>query len=359
MVQMDPISVVARTEHLVLWSRLGKRFRVPDLERMLWTDRSLFEYWVHIVPIEDFGIHRESMRRFPAGPREGRSRNVYLQEWLRGNASFRRYVLGELRTRGPLRSRDLEDRAAVPWKTGGWNDTPQRHVAMMLDVLWFRGEVMIVGRDGQQRIWDLAERTLPVDEPRLPEAEVARRILEGQLRAWGVARPTQFGFAFDGRPPGWERALKELEREGVAVPVEIEGLAGTWYAHGQLLEFPFRPRTVLLSPFDDLISDRDHAEALFGYRFRIEIYVPKAKREYGYYVLSILHGDRLIGRIDPRMDRRTGVFHVQAVHAEPEAGAASGPAVARAIGELADWLGATDVAFPRDVPAIWRRALRG
>jgi uncharacterized protein len=356
MVQIDPTAAVARTEHLVLWSRLGSRFKVADLERLLWVDRRLFEYWVHIVPTSDYAVHRESMRRFPQGPRGVFARPTYIREWLDANAEFRRYVLRELRRRGPLRSRDLEDRAAVPWRTGGWNDARPRHTAMLLDILWDRGEVMIVGRDGQQRLWDLAERRLPVGVPRLTQREVARTILQRQLRAHGVATAQKFGFAFDGRPPGWERALRELVREGVAVPSTIEGIRGDWYAHAELLDRPFRPRTVLLSPFDDLVSDRELTEQLFGFRFRLEIYVPKAKREFGYFVLPVLHGDRLVGRIDPKFDRRTGVLHVNAVHAESDAPSSAGPAVARTIGELGRWLGAKDVAIGA-VPQQWRRAL--
>jgi uncharacterized protein YcaQ len=356
-VQMDPTRAVARTEHLVLFSRLGTRFRIAELERLLWQERSLFEYWVEIVPVSDLPIHRPTMRRYPYGPRAALKSRRYVQDWLKANAHFRRYVLRELRARGPLRARDLEDRVAHGWGSGGWADEG-RSVAMMLDRLWFKGEVMIVGRDGQQRLWDLAERSLPSDAPRLSQRDVARRFVEGQLRAKGVATPKQVGWAFDGRTPGWERALKELVREEVAVPVRIADLPGEWYAHAEVLSGTFRPRTVLLSPFDDLISDRDHTEALFDFFYRIEIYVPKAKRQYGYFVLPVLHGDRLIGRIDPRFDRETRVLHVNGVYAQEGAAASWGPAVRRAIDELARWLGAVETRVGRNVPADWRTDLR-
>ncbi len=353
---MDPTSAVARTEHLVLWSRLGKRFRVADLERMLWCERSLFEYWAHIVHVDDYAIHRESMRRLATAAPGEPGRRVYWRQWLKANAAFRRYVLGELRRRGPLRTRELEDRAVEGWRTGGWNDDG-KSTAMMLEILWAQGEVMIAGRDGQQRLWDLAERCVPVDQPRLSKTELARRVVEAHLLARGVATATQIGRTFDGRPPGWERALQVLVREGVAIPVRVGDLKGPWYVHADLLERSFRPRTTLLSPFDDLVSDRDHAEQLFGFRFRLEIYVPKAKREYGYFVLPILHGDRLIGRIDPKFDRATGVLHVHAVHAERGARATAGPAVRRTIEELGDWLRASDIRFTRKVPSAWRSQL--
>jgi uncharacterized protein len=355
-VQMDPTAAVARTEQLVLFSRLGSRFRVRELERLLWEERTLFEYRAHILPSEDFWIHRETMRRYPAG---AYSRHRYVREWLAANQPFRRYVLRELRARGPLRTRELEDRVAEGWHTGGWNEQG-RNTTMMLELLWAKGEVMIVGRDGNQRLWDLAERRVPIDQPRRSPAERTREILDRQLRARGVERLGRFGFAMDGeRPAGWERALRALIRDGTIVPAAVEGQPGEWYAHADVLARSFRPRTVLLSPFDDLVSDRDRTERLFGFRFRLEIYVPKAQREYGYFVLPILHGDRLIGRIDPRLDRTTGVLEINAVHAEPDAPANAGRAVGRAIRELATWLGASDVRFGRRPPPIWRASLEG
>jgi uncharacterized protein YcaQ len=347
-VQMDPTSAVARTEHLVLWSRLGSGFRVAELERLLWTERTLFEYWAHILPTSDLAMHRVSMRRYPEGDA---SRRVYVRDWLRANDSFRRYVLRELRRRGPLRARDLENRAALGWRTGGWNDEGQS-VPMLLDILWLQGKVMIVGRDGQQRVWDLAERSLP-DVARRPALEVARELAERDARAGAIARLDKIGFLFDGPPPARERAIQALLAEGILVPIEVDGLRGRWVTHRDLLEAAFRGRTTLLSPFDDLIADRDRTERLFDFRFRLEIYVPKAKREYGYFVLPILRGDRLVGRIDPLFDRKAGVLRINAVHAEVHAKPSDWSPAKRAIDDLAAWLGADEVAWPAS-PAVWR-----
>jgi uncharacterized protein len=331
-VQMDPTNAVARTELLVLWSRLGS-YATAELTRLL-VERKLFEYWAFIVPAAELDLHHETMRRFPAGHGIWTTR---ITEWMGANDAFRLYVLRELRKRGPLRSRDLEDRAAVPWWTGGgWNDG--KSLGRMLEYLWLGGTIAIAGRDGNERLWDLAERVYP----KVPRArDEAQRLLERQLRRYGIARTHRIGHAWDGRPPGWDRAVRALLHKGTAVPVEVEGLRGTWLAHRDALEAPFRPRTTLLSPFDRLIHDRRRTEELFAFHYRIEIYVPKAKRQYGYFVLPILHGERLVGRIDPFFDRKAGVLRINAVHWEPDA--PENVPLERAVSDLAGWLGAGSV----------------
>jgi uncharacterized protein YcaQ len=350
--QIDPTNAVARTERLVLWSRLGA-YEVADLATATFEDRKLFEYWAYIVPAADYPVHRETMRRYP---RTTTARGAYICDWLEANSSFRRYVLGALRRRGPLRSRDLEDRAVEPWRTTGWNDG--KNVGRMLDILWFGGRIAIAGRDGNERLWDLAERRYPVGAPRLSQSAVAEAVLERNLGWRGVALPGEFNYTFDGRPPGWERALRALVRRGVARTVTIEGLTGEWYVHVASLDRPWIPRTTLLSPFDQLIHNRERTRRLFGFDYRLEIYVPRAERRYGYFVLPILHGDRLVGRIDPLVDRSTGTLVVHAVHAEPEAPAAAGDAIAASIRDLAGWAGTGRVELPSALPRSWARALR-
>jgi uncharacterized protein len=358
MLQMDPTSSVARTEHLVLFARLGRQYRRAQLERALWDDRTLFEYRAFILPVSDLAIHRETMRRYP--PTDSTySRHAWIRRFLAENASFRRHILRRLRDEGPLRTRDIEDLTKLEWRTGGWNDG-DGSVSMMLEVLWARGEVMIVAREGQQRVWDLAERRLPMDVPRMTPSALAREVVERQLRAAGIAKVNSIGSLFDGlKPRGWQRALDRLIRDGVAEPVRIEGVRGDWLAHAPSLEGPFRGRIALLSPFDRLIHDRARTEALFDFSYRLEIYVPPAKRRYGYYVLPILRGDRLIGRLDPTWDRRNRVLRVRAVWSEEDAPADAGPDVRRAIDEMGAWLGAADVEVGTELPRAWRRALRG
>jgi len=348
-VQVDPTAVVARAEQLTLWSRFGAYGR-DDLRRLLEEDpRQLFEYNAFLIPTVDLPLHRPAMLRFP---RLEYSRGRYMREWLTDNASFRAYVLDELRSRGPLLSRDLDDRAVVPWQSGGWNDG--KNLGRMLEILWRAGEIAISRREGTQRVWDLADRVLPAGDEALPDEIVAIETMERQLRARGFDA-SGFGQAIDYGLPAREIGRDSLLADGVAVPAVIDGLSGEWLAHADVLaalDEPWQPRTTLLGPFDPLISDRERTEALFDFRFRLEIYVPVAKREYGYYVLPILHGDRLIGRIDPVLDRKRRVLTVNAVYAEPHAPADAWPSVRAAIDGLAAWIGADDVELP-PLPAPW------
>jgi uncharacterized protein YcaQ len=334
----------------VLWSRLGA-YDVGKLDRLLWTERALFQWRAFIYPVEDWPLVRAAARRYP--PRDSSGKEV--SAWLAANDAFRRYVMRELRRRGPLRQDELEDRSKRGWRSTGW--THERNVSQMLEFLWRQGKVLVAGRRGQQRIWDLAERVVP-PSPTLPAREAARVEVERRLKALGLA--TRVGARRTHAL--WllplEEAFDRLIAEGVLVPLTVEGFRGTWYAHRDSLNGGrFRGRTTLLSPFDPLVYDRVRSEELFGFRYRLEIYVPKAKREYGYFVLPILHGDRLVGRIDPSFDRKAGVLRVNAVYAEPDAPAEAGEAVAAAIGQLASWLGADRIAYGR-TPPVWHAALR-
>jgi uncharacterized protein YcaQ len=362
--QLDPISVVARSHLLVLWSRLG-RYDPAAVEDLLWRERRLFEYWTHaaaIVCMDDLPIHSLLMRRYPS------ERHRQLREWLAANQALRRSILRRLRADGPQPTSAFEDRAVASWKSSGW--TAGRNVDRMLDLLWTQGRILVAGRKGQQRVWDLAERWLPAWAPtrRPPEREVVRLAAQRSLRALGVATTRDIDRHFTAyRYPGLATVLASLERsrriERVRLAADGAERNGPWYVHADdvaLLERleagDWRPRTTLLSPFDNLIINRERTERLFGFSFRLEIYVPKAARRHGYYVLPVLHGDRFVGRVDPALDRKTGRLTVHAVHAEPDAPSSAGPAVASALQELATFLGAGGFDLRQPPPAVWRPA---
>ena len=365
-VQVDPTRVVERAELLQIWSRIGAYDR-DELRRALEEPpRRLFEYVGFLLPLADLPLHRPVMRRYP---RPIYTRGGYVAEWLADNAAFRAYVLEEIRRRGPLMTRDLDDRADVPWQTGGWNDG--KNVGRMLEILWRKGELAVARREGTQRVWDLFERVFPGahSEPieegilsgeELPDEMVAVETMERQLRTAGFVKPG-WGSALDHELPARDIGDDSLRTDGIAVPVTIQDLPGEWLAHRDLLAAldhdEWEPRTTLLSPFDPLITDRERTEALFDFRFHLEIYKPKAQREWGYYVMPILDGDRLIGRVDPVLDRRQKVLRLNAVFAEPDApeDPDSLARVAAAVRALAAWLGAQRVEIADDVPSPFAR----
>jgi uncharacterized protein YcaQ len=347
-IQVDPTAVVDRAERLALWSRLGAYDREELRVALEEPPRRLFEYVGFLLPIGDLPLHRPVMERFP---RQDYTRGQYVAEWLRDNASFRAYILDELRRRGPLLSRELDDRAEVPWQTGGWNDG--KNTGRMLELLWRGGDIAVTRRQGSQRVWDLFEHVFPdADMERLPDEMVAIELMDRQLRTSGFVA-SGWGSALDYSLPARDVGEDSLRADGIAVPVTIDGLPGEWLAHTDLLNAlkdPWQPRTTLLSPFDPLISDRERTEALFDFRLKLEIYKPTAQREFGYYVMPILDGGRLIGRIDPVLDRKKKVLRLNAVYAEPDTPMEADERVATAIGELASWLGASSVELPDELP---------
>jgi uncharacterized protein YcaQ len=273
--QMDPVSTVAPPQHLVLWSRLGPYDRT-ELDRLLWEERTLFEWDAFIWPNEDLPLIRARMRE-----RWGHyKRERWALQFLKEKAGLRRYVLRELERRGPLPSRELEHAdARFHERTVWWGTRAQ--LTWMLELLHLRGQIAVAGRSGTHRLWDLAERVYPETET-VPAATARRARAEKRFRSLGV----------------------KLEK-------------GRLVAHPDADARPVAPRTTFLSPFDRLVHDRNRAEALWDFHYRLEMYVPKAKREYGYYVLPILHADDLVGRIEPVMDRKARVLRVVNVWWEP------------------------------------------
>jgi len=267
--QMDPIATVARPQDLVLFSRLGP-FDASELDRLLWKKRKLFEYDAFIYPVEDLALQRARMARRRRGGKL--KRDEWTREFMRENARLRRYILREVERNGPLLSRDLkEDGSTAAERHAWWGRGAMR---LMLDMLAGRGQIAVAGRVGTHRLWDLPGRVWP-DTETLPWREAERELLERRRRRLGA----------------W------LER-------------GDWVAHHDAEDGPVPDRATVLSPFDGLVKNRDRAEALFDFHYRLEMYVPKAKREYGYYVLPLLVGDRIVGRVEPRFDRKTGRLEV-------------------------------------------------
>ena len=371
-VQLDPIAVVARSPHLVLGSRVAG-FDPRHLDRLLWRDRTVYEYWAHaasIVLAEDHPIHAWFMREYLRD--DGSAWNRRRLDWMAANARLKRAVMAQIRREGPVLARRISGGpAAESWRSTGW--TNERNVDRMLGFLWASGAVMVAGREGIQKLWDLTERVLSPDAPRerLSGVEVTRRAVDRSLRGLGVGTPQQIKTHFTrDRYPELKRVLGEFERAGriERVVVEREGspMPGTWYVHRDdlpLLERIERgrwePRTTMLSPFDNLIADRARSELLFDLAYRMEIYVPKDQRRYGYYAMPVLGGDRFLALVDPAMDRANGRLLVRGVHPAPgtRPTAEVWGSVAGAVADLAGWLGASRIELEGRAPAAFRRAL--
>jgi len=398
--QLDPLQTVARSHTLVVFSRVGP-YDIADLDQLIYHDKKLFEYWAHAashVLTEDYPIHSLRMREYAKTDDAWHAR---IAEWIDANKKLRDMILREIKRDGPLSSRVLTEMGEAPkaWVSSGW--TNDRNVSRMLDFLWMQGKIMVARREGLNKFWDLSERVLPAWTPRekLSEREVVTRAARKSLQALGVGTERHISQHYiHGRYPNLRERLNELERAGEIERLEIREATnarsgrsltpsddarnarsgrsltpnngawkGDWFVHAsdialieKLERGEFEGRTVLLSPFDNLVRDRVRNLQFWNFDYKIEIYVPQAKRKYGYYVLPILHNDQLIGRIDPKMDRAQGVLNINAVYLEPTAprDLKTARAVRDAIAELGEFLGATEIRYAKKIPSAWRRVLR-
>jgi uncharacterized protein YcaQ len=340
--QLDPTRTVERTHYLVLWSRLGGYDR-DELDRVLWRERRLLEHNAFLVPVE-----RLPELRYESGPWIQRWDGV--REWIQTNRAFHDSILAQLRDRGPLQSRDLDDSALVEgWRSSGW--THGKNTTRMLEFMAKALEVLVVGREGQERLWDLAERVIPRDAPDyLPsDAEYAERRLEEAMRRFGVADlreiKTRTYWADKRALP---RAIDRFVDEGRLIPVSLPRETvrrPTWATPAALeaAESAVASRTTLLSPFDPLIYDRDRTLELFSFQYKLEMYVPKDQRQFGHFTLPLLHDNRLVGRLDAEMDRAARSLMVKRLHWENDPTTRARREADRAIGRLASFLGATEV----------------
>ncbi|GAA3475348.1 winged helix-turn-helix domain-containing protein [Nonomuraea roseola] len=355
---------MAPSHDLVLWSRLGPQAG-SHLPGLWWHERWLFEYWAHaaaLVLTEDYPLHRVTMDSYPPANRS------YARGWMQANDALRLHVLRRLGEGAPLPTDAFEDCSVVDWPSSGW--TAGRNVERMLTFLWLQGRIMVAGRAAGQRLWGLPDACLPPDADRqaVSPLEMVTAATEHTLRALGVARPLDVRQYFiRGQYTGLPEILRTLKEQGRVVPVRVDGgpPSETWYVHVEALDEleairagHWQGRTALLSPFDNLINDRRLTERLWGFAFRNEMYVPKAKREYGYYLLPILHGDRLTGRLSPRFDRSRAVLVIEGLYLEADVRptAALREAVTEQIADLAALVGATDVEYGDKVPEGWHRS---
>ena len=337
LLQIDSVNVLQRAHYLPAFSRLGA-YPTSVLDRMAYRDRELFEYWGHeasLLPVSMHPLLRWRMRR----AEEKYETWGRMAQLAREQPGYVEHVLGLVRDAGPLTAGEIaaeEKRSKDNW---GWNWTNEK---LALEFLFWTGRVTTADRRNFERVYDVPDRVIPagvLNAPTPTEEEAHRELLLLAAESCGVGTAGDLADYFRIRTPQARPRIAELVEEGRLEEVTVQG----WRQPAYLLPGVALPRRAdaraLLVPFDPLIWERDRTERLFGFRYRIEIYVPAPKRVHGYYVLPFLLGDRLVARVDLKADRSRRTLLVQAAYAEATAGPDTPEELALELTSLAQWLG--------------------
>lgn len=345
LLQIDTINIVARSPYLVLFSRLGA-YSPEWLDNAL-SNGELMEYWAHeacFLPRSDFALVRHRMR---APDKMGWK---YRKEWMEQHAQEIKALTEHIQQNGPVRSADFEH----PRKgaSGWWEWKPhKRH----LEGLFTAGEVMVIARRNFQRVYDLTHRVMPHwDDERdmLSQSAAEAIMLENSARSLGIFRPQWLADYYRLRQPALAPLLQEWQAQQRIIPVEVESLGAMWLHSDLLPELELAlagkltaTHSAVLSPFDPVVWDRKRAEQFFDFSYRLECYTPAPKRQYGYFVLPLLHKGQLVGRMDAKMHRKAGELEIISLYLEEGTRVTAGleKGLRAAITEFAAWQGATRV----------------
>ena len=339
LLQLDSVNVFERSHYLPAFARLGA-YDKAQLDKLTFSRKGPYiEYWAHeaaVIPIDSWPLLRWRMDDYRQRMHDD------ADHWMHANRDMIDWLRAELADKGPLPASAIEhdaNKRSGPW--WGWSD-----VKVGLEVLFRWGELVSGGRTRFERTYALPEQVLPRDviETEVSREDAVRRLLEQSARAHGVGTAKDFADYFRLKSADALPGLRDLEDEGVIVPVTVRG----WEQGGRPVKawvhrdasIPRRiEATALLSPFDPVVWERARAERMFGFHYRIEIYTPQPKRVYGYYVLPLLIDDQLVGRVDLKSDRQNGVLRVQASWTEPDAPADTPARLAPLLREIAAWQG--------------------
>jgi uncharacterized protein len=337
--QVDSVNVLQRAHYMPLFSRMGPYDPAMLLRAAERRPRRIVEYWAHVqafMPVELWPVMQH--RRDSYRDRRGKWSVMTARPDLEGR------VLAAIAERGESTARQLDDGTPVSKENWGWNWSDARKV---LDYLFLVGELAIAGRTSQFEVrYDLPERVLPphvLAMPVPPEDEANQELVRRAAAAHGVATVRCLRDYYRMPAGSVQPAVDALVEDGELVPVQVEGWSRQAYLHRDATRARKIHARAILSPFDPLVWERERTEQLFGFRYRIEIYVPAHKRVHGYYVLPFLLDDRLVGRVDLKADRKAGVLVVKAAYAEPEAPPDTAEELAEELISLAGWLGLDDV----------------
>jgi len=343
LLQIDSVNVVARSHYLPLYSRLGAYSQQTLDERAFGQKkRTMFECWAHeasLLPMELHPLMRWRMARARAGNGTYKS----MDQFGKDERSYVKQVLDFVTRNGPTVASDVPGGGKAE---GGWWGWSKGKLA--LETLFDQGLVTTASRNGFERLYDIPERVIPADVLALPapsEKDAIRQLLDLSARAHGVGTEIDLRDYFRLPIQETRAALAELVADGVLIPVTIEGWKQQAYLHHDAKIPRKAGGTALLSPFDPMVWARSRAERLFAFHYRIEIYTPAPKRQFGYYVLPLLHHDRIVGRVCLKADRQSGVLRANASHHEAHADPAeTAAALAGELQLMAGWLGLGDVA---------------
>lgn len=366
-VQIDTLQVVNRSQYIALWSRLGK-YDMGHLDSLLFdggntaadNGRRLFEYWAHaacIIPLTSYRWLMPMMSRRAAG------RGTWHRNWVADpeNAQFVESLLERVREDGPARPADFRTGKRAPGSWWNWDNAK-----IGLEHLYDVGTLAISNRVNFQRIYDVRERVIPewVDRREPTEEEGLKRLLEISLRSLGACEPVQVGDYFHAKRTEAKPLVESLVADGTFARVKAnlaDGEARELLVHRDNLptldmaaDGEVRAgRTTFLTPFDSLFWARGRDMGFWKFRQTLECYVPEPKRIWGYFCLPILYGDRLVGRFDPKVERKTGVLRIKALYLEPgvRPSARLAASVARAMRDFMRFHNATEMVIERSEPA--------
>ncbi len=339
--QIDSVNVLQRAHYMPLFSRMGA-YDVSLLDRAASRGpRRLVEYWAHMaayMPVELWPLMNQRMARAYTDAWGG-PRSIYARR-----PALVARVLGDVAAHGPVTARDIDDdlpKAKVDW---GWNWS---EVKQALEFLFFAGKVSAAGRNSQfERRYDLPERVIPAHvlrQPVPPPAEAHVELVRRAAISSGVGTEPSLRDYYRMRPEESKPAVQALVESGELVPVSVQGWNQPAYLHRDA-RLPRRvDASALLSPFDPVVWERTRTEHLFGFRYRIEIYVPEPARVHGYYVLPFLLGDELVARVDLKADRKAGSLVVKGAYAEPSAPEETPIRLHEQLESMAGWLGLSSV----------------
>ena len=358
-VQVDSISTVERAHHMILFAR-NHRYRPHQLAKLHERDAEVFENWTHDAAYLPTAFYPQWMRVF-----ERRREHLHGRFHRYHGPAFaakQQEVLAKIATNGPMMARQFEDKPDPNSEKWGWNWHPSKAA---LEYLWRTGGLVVARREGFQKVYDLPERVIPGHEGLSPvsDADLIDWACSAALERLGFATPGELAAFWDVISPAEATAWCEAQPPGALVEVQCacanaDAKERRAFARPETLDAlkdisPPPGAMRVLSPFDPAIRDRKRAEALFGFDYRIEIFVPDAKRQYGYYVFPLLEGDRFVGRVDMKRDREADALRVSALWLEPRLTLTPGrlTKLEKALAEVADFAGVTAVRFEDG----WRR----